>query len=63
VEARRPDECTVGVFTVSKLSGGTVGDFTRWDEARDIGRLETWEFRGPVAAEDGRKNDMLEIHE
>ena len=64
MEASRPVECAVGVFMVSKLSGGTVGfgDFMRWDETRETGRLDPWEFRGPVTAEDERKNDMVEIH-
>ena len=34
----------------------------RWDETRDTGRLEALEFCRLVAAGDGRKDDMIEIH-
>lgn len=65
VEASKPGECTVGDFTLSKLKDGIVGfgDLTRWDGTREIGRRATCGFRGPVAAWDGRKDDMIEIHE
>ena len=60
VEASRPGECTV-----SKLKASVVefGDLRRWDGTRETGRLETWEFRRPFVDADGRKNDIVEIHE
>ena len=61
VEASKPDQCIMGDFTVSEWSG--FGDFTRWDGRRDTEWLETWEFGRPVAAEGGRMDDMVEIHE